>query len=48
MDVIEHKILSSITLRQQIKVKDQLLIRNYTDVNEHETLSNITLRHKLG
>jgi hypothetical protein len=31
----------------QIKVKEQLVVRNDMDVNEHERLSNITLRHKL-
>ena len=35
MDVNEHEILSSITLRHKLKV------------NEHEGLSNITLRHEL-
>jgi hypothetical protein len=28
----------------QIKVKEQLAVRNDMDVNEHERLSNITLR----
>ena len=31
----------------QIKVKEQLIVRNDMDVNEHERLSNITLRYKL-
>jgi hypothetical protein len=31
----------------QIKVKEQLVVRENMDVNEHETLSNITLRHRL-
>ena len=31
----------------QIKVKEQLVVRNDMDVNEHERLSNITLRHTL-
>ena len=45
MDVNEHERLSNITLRQtQIKVKEQLVVRNDMDVNEHERLSNITLR----
>ena len=47
MDVNEHERLSNITLRTQIKVKEQLVVRKDMDVNEHERLSNITLRHKL-
>jgi hypothetical protein len=48
MDVNEHERLSNITLlKTQIKVKEQLVVRNDMDVNEHERLSNITLRHKL-
>ena len=48
MDVNEHERLSNITLRQtQIKVKEQLVVRNDMDVNEHERLSNFTLRHRL-
>jgi hypothetical protein len=31
----------------QIKVKEQLVVRNDVDVNEHERLSNSTLEHKL-
>jgi hypothetical protein len=31
----------------QIKVKEQLVIRNDMDVNEHKPLLNITLTHKL-
>ena len=31
----------------QIKVKEQLVVRQDMDVNEHERLSNFTLRHKL-
>jgi hypothetical protein len=46
MDVNEQERLSNITLRLQIKVKEQLLVRNDMDVNEQERLSNITLRHK--
>jgi hypothetical protein len=34
-------------LDTQIKVKEQLVVRQDIDVNEHERLSNITLRHKL-
>ena len=30
----------------QIKVKEQLVIRNDMDVNEDERISNFTLRHK--
>jgi hypothetical protein len=47
MDVNEHERLSNITLKTQIKVKEQLVGRKDVDVNEHERLSNITLRHKL-
>ena len=39
--------LSNFTLKTQIKVKEQLVVRNDLDVNEHERLSNFTLRHKL-
>ena len=38
---------SNITLKTQIKVKEQLIVIKDMDVNEHERLSNITLRHKL-
>jgi hypothetical protein len=31
----------------QIKVNEQLVVRNDMDVNEHERLFNITLRNKL-
>ena len=47
MDVNKHERLSNITLRHNIKVKEQFVVRNDMDVNEHERLSNITLRHKL-
>jgi hypothetical protein len=47
MDVNEHERLSNITLKTQIKVKEQLIVIKDMDVNEHERLSNITLRHKL-
>ena len=40
-------ILHNFTLKTQIKVKEQLVVRKDMDVNEHERLSNITLRHKL-
>ena len=40
-ETIQHYILT------QIKVKEQLVVRNGVDVNEHERLSNITLRHRL-
>jgi hypothetical protein len=43
MDVNEHERLSNITFSTQIKVKEQLVVRNDMDVNEHERLSNITL-----
>jgi hypothetical protein len=39
--------LSNITLKTQIELKEQLVVRNYMDVNGHEILFNITLRHKL-
>ena len=47
MDVNEHERLSNNYTQTQIKVKEQLVVRNDMDVNEHERLSNITLRHKL-
>ena len=48
MDVNEHERISNIILlKTQIKVKEQLIVRNDMDVNEHERLSTITLRHKL-
>jgi hypothetical protein len=47
MDVKEHERLSNFTLKTQIKVKKQLVVRKDMDVNEHEVLSNFTLRHKL-
>jgi hypothetical protein len=47
MDVNEHDRLSNLTLKKQINVKEQLVVRKDIDVNEHERLSNITLRHKL-
>ena len=45
MDVNEHEGLSNITLKTQIKVKEQLVERNAMDINEHGRLFNITLRH---
>ena len=47
MDVNEHERLSNITLKTQVKVKEQLVVRKDMNVNEHERLSNITLRYKL-
>ena len=47
IDVNEHERLSNITLKTQIKVKEQFVVRKNMDVNEHERLSNITLRHTL-
>ena len=47
MNVNEHERLSNITIKTQIKVNEQLVVREDMDVNEHERLSNITLRHKL-
>ena len=48
MDVNEHERPSNITLKTQIKVNEQLVVRkDHMDVNEHERPSNITLRHKL-
>ena len=45
--VNEHEILSYATLKTQIKVKEQFIVRKDMDVNEHERLTNITLGHKL-
>ena len=39
--------LTNFTLKTQIKVNEQLVVRNDLDLNEHERLSNFTLRHKL-
>jgi hypothetical protein len=47
MDVNEHERLSYITLKTQIKVKEQLVVRKDMNVNEHDRLSNTTLRHRL-
>ena len=48
MDVNEHERPSNITLKTQIKVNEQFVVRkDHMDVNEHERPSNITLRHKL-
>jgi len=47
MDVNEHERLSNITLKIQVKVKEQFVVRKDMDVNEHERISNITLRHTL-
>ena len=47
MDVNEHERLSNSTPIKQIKVKEQLVVRNYIDVNEHERLSNITPRYQI-
>ena len=46
MDVNEHETIQHYT-QTQIKVKEQLVVRQDADVNEHDRLSNITLRHKL-
>jgi hypothetical protein len=46
MDVNEHETIQHYT-KTDIKVKEQLIVRNDMDVNEHERLSNITLRQKL-
>jgi hypothetical protein len=46
MDVNEHRILSTITFRQKIKVEEQLVVIKDMDVKEQKALSNITLRHK--
>jgi hypothetical protein len=43
MEVNEHERLSNITLKTQIKVKEQHVVRNDMEVNEHERLYNITL-----
>ena len=37
MDVNEHERLTNITLRTQIKVKEQLVVRKDMDVNEQGT-----------
>jgi hypothetical protein len=47
MDINEHMRLSKFTLKTQIKVKEQLVVRKDMDVDEHERLSNFTLWHKL-
>ena len=47
IEVKEHERQSNITLRHELKIKKQLVVRKDMDVNEHERLSNITLRHKL-
>jgi len=49
MDVNEHERLSNFTLKTQIKVKEQIVVRKDIDVNEHERFFIITvhLRHKL-
>jgi hypothetical protein len=47
MDVNDHQRLSNITLRHQLKVEEQLVLRNDMDVNEHDWPSNITHRHTL-
>jgi hypothetical protein len=44
MEVNEHARLSNFTLKTQIKVKEQLVVRNDMDVNEPERLFNITLK----
>jgi hypothetical protein len=46
-DVNEHERLSNITLKTQIEVKEQILVRKDIDVNEHERLSNITLKTQI-
>jgi hypothetical protein len=43
MDVNEHERLSNLTLKTQIKVKEQLVVSKDMNVNEHERLSNFTL-----
>jgi hypothetical protein len=47
MDVNEHERLFNITLKTQIKVKEQLVVRKDMDVNEHERLFNITLKTQI-
>jgi hypothetical protein len=39
-DTIEH------FTKTQIRLKEQLVVRNDMGVDDHKTLSNITLRHK--
>ena len=43
--VNKHSRLSSITLRLQKQLNEQLILTKDTIVNEHNRLSNITLRH---
>ena len=46
MDVNKHERIPNITLRTQMKVKEQLVVRKDMDVNEHERILNTILRHK--
>ena len=48
MDEYEHERLFNITLKTQIKAKEQIVVRNDMDVNEHERLSNITLKTQIN
>jgi hypothetical protein len=47
MDVNEHEILYNFTLKTQIKVKEQLVVRKDMDVNDHEILYNFTLKTQI-
>jgi hypothetical protein len=38
---------SNITLKTQIKVKEQLIVIKDMDINEHKRLSNITLKTQI-
>ena len=46
MDVNEHERPSNITLKTQINIKEQLVVRKDMDVNVHKRQS-IKLKHKL-
>ena len=41
------KVNEQLVVRNDLDVNEQLVVRNDLDVNEHERLSNFTLRHKL-
>ena len=47
MDVNTHGKTIQHYTQTQIKVKEELVVRNDMDVDEHDRLSNITVRHKL-
>ena len=43
MDVNEQKRLFNFTLKTQIKVQEQLVVRNDMDVNEQKSIPNFTV-----